>query len=219
MVVLIIVLGFAALIAIDFAVHRQEYMQQIRGGAPQPLELALPPAGYFMDPGHGWAALEPGGTLRVGAGPMLLALLGRPDKVQAPAVGAQVQRGHGAATLGRGQRSLSLPAAVDGRVVEVNAALLADPSTLGDDPYERGWLYRVAPAALGRALADLRVSEEGLSWLRAELTRLREQVSQVGPAPVGATALDGGLPVDGLSEHLDDEAWQELVRTMLGRDA
>ncbi|MEX0653333.1 MAG: glycine cleavage system protein GcvH [Phycisphaeraceae bacterium] len=38
-----------------------------------------------------------------------------------------------------------LYAGIDGEVVEVNQAVLEDPSIINEDPYEKGWMIKVRP--------------------------------------------------------------------------
>jgi glycine cleavage system H protein len=35
---------------------------------------------------------------------------------------------------------------IDGEVVEVNQAVLANPAIINDDPYEKGWLIKLRPS-------------------------------------------------------------------------
>jgi hypothetical protein len=56
-------------------------------------------------------------------------------------------------------------------------------------------------------------------WSRQEMDRLRAFVlSRLPTATVGATAADGGPLAADLASRLDDDAWNEAVRLLLGVD-
>jgi hypothetical protein len=63
------------------------------------------------------------------------------------------------------------------------------------------------------------VGESALAWLKGELHRLQEflhlALTQKQDALVGATAADGGVLVDGLLEHLDDDTWTKFQSSFL----
>ena len=83
-------------------------------------------------------------------------------------------------------------------MTEVNPALLADPSLLTKDPYGAGWLMMVfAPDEEGPA-RNLMPASLLRPWMRQALDRL----FALQPQLAGATAADGGLPVENLAAAL-----------------
>jgi len=231
MVALFVLLTIIALLTIDYFVQRAELKkakataqvaqwvpahaaQAARASATRsPIPIDRIPSGVFVDPGHVWVQLEPSGALRVGADMIPAALLGRPDRVELKAEGTEVRRGDPIATLIRGARSLTLRAPVDGVVTRVNAVAQSTPERLQDDPYGQGWLLWLAPRDLSAALKRMFVAEEATAWAREQLQKLRDFVA-AGSADaqlVGATLQDGGAPIEGLTDHLDDARWKQLV--------
>ncbi|UGQ14199.1 glycine cleavage system protein GcvH [Yinghuangia sp. ASG 101] len=70
--------------------------------------------------------------------------------VQLPEVGARVTAGEPCGELESTKSVSDLFAPANGEVVEVNAAVAADPSLVNSDPYGDGWLIKVhldTPAA------------------------------------------------------------------------
>ena len=112
-----------------------------------------------------------------------------------------------------------LSAPVDGMVCAVNSELVKVPGLIKRDPFTRGWLVALRPTNLTANLPGLTVGEGALAWLKGELARLQEflhiTLTLRRDALVGATAADGGLLVDGLLEHLDNETWTEFQSKFL----
>ncbi|MBZ5638757.1 MAG: glycine cleavage system protein H [Acidobacteriia bacterium] len=227
MVALFVLLTIIALLTIDYFVQRSdlrkagatvrpagtESAQLAPAVARSPIRIDKVPAGVFVDPGHVWVQLEPTGTLRMGADSIPAALLGRPDRIDLEHEGTQLRRGDRIATLSRGTRSLTLRAPVDGIVTRVNAEAQASPARVQDDPFGQGWLLGLAPRDLAPALKRMFVAEEATVWAREQLQKLRDFMSagSANSQLVGATLQDGGAPVEGLADHLDDTRWKQLV--------
>jgi len=98
---------------------------------------------------HEWIALD-GDVATVGITDYAADKLGDVVFVELPAVGSAVS---GSAVVGEIESTKSvgeLYAPLDGEVVEINDAVVADPSLVNSDPYGDGWLVKltVDPAAL-----------------------------------------------------------------------
>lgn len=232
MVAILVVLTIVLFVAADLAVQRVRARRaapaKAAGGA-SPADLILPglqperfnvPAGLFFHPGHTWVNLLFSGHVKVGVDDFLQRLLGRVDAITLPPQGVEVKAGEPFAVLHQGARRLALLAPVSGVVAAVNGEVAKAPGLLRRDPYTRGWLVALQPQGLAAGLAGLTVGEGALSWLRAELARmrdfLRETLEAHRDAVVGATAADGGLTADGLLERLDDAGWTEFQSRFLG---
>jgi glycine cleavage system H protein len=234
MVALLIIVTILMFLTMDYFVQRAELRRASRTPAvipaaikPQPVPvwasslLGALPRGVFVGSGHSWAQLEPSGSLRLGADMLPLTALGDVHAVELTPAGTEVRRGTPVATLRNGKRSIVLMAPMDGVIEEVNAELASDPSLVRTDPFGRGWFYRLAPQRLAAALKDMFVGEEAVSWLHRELRRLRDFLASV-PARqelAGATLQDGGLPVQGIGELLDEETWARLQEAFFTPDA
>jgi hypothetical protein len=101
-------------------------------------------------------------------------------------------------TLKRGGEVIELVSPVEGEVTAINSEVLANPSLLKTDPYGKGWLFRVfAPDEEGPA-RNLLPANLVRSWMRNSMDRLLE----LQPQLAGATAADGGQPVEDPLEAL-----------------
>ncbi len=95
---------------------------------------------------HEWVDWAPGSQdpVAVGITSYAAGSLGDIVFVDLPQVGARVTSGEVCGELESTKSVSELYAPVTGEVVEVNPAVVTDPSLINDDPYGRGWLFKVA---------------------------------------------------------------------------
>jgi glycine cleavage system H protein len=98
---------------------------------------------------HEWAAKQPDGTVRVGITDHAQSALGDLVYVEVPKVGRKVKAGEACAVVESVKAASDVYAPVAGEVVEANPELANAPETLNQDPYGKGWMFRVKPDAAG----------------------------------------------------------------------
>jgi len=67
--------------------------------------------------------------------------------IELPKAGAQVQAGKQSCVIESVKSASDVYAPVSGEVVEVNAAVAADPSLINKEPHGNGWLYKIKMSA------------------------------------------------------------------------
>jgi glycine cleavage system H protein len=75
--------------------------------------------------------------------------------VELPDLGRELKAGDACAVVESVKTASDIYAPVTGRVVEVNAAVTADPALVNSDPYDDGWFFKVQlanPAELDQLL-------------------------------------------------------------------
>lgn len=65
--------------------------------------------------------------------------------VETPEVGSKVNAGEQAGVVESVKTASDIHAPVSGTVVEVNTDLEDDPDFVNDDPYGKGWIYKIKP--------------------------------------------------------------------------
>ena len=65
--------------------------------------------------------------------------------VETPEVGSRVTAGEQAGVVESVKTASDIHAPVSGTVVEVNTDLEDDPDFVNDDPYGKGWIYKIKP--------------------------------------------------------------------------
>jgi glycine cleavage system H lipoate-binding protein len=169
------------------------------------------PMGYYFHNGHTWARIEDGGCIRIGMDDFALKLLGRPDALDLPLMGKELDRDRAGWGLKRKENQADVLSPVDGVIMEVNPALREQPGLANEKPYEDGWVFMVRTPDVKRAARDLMVDEGSLDWMNREVGKLENMVEEVA----GPLAADGGYLVDDIFGNLPALGWHKLTKTFL----
>ncbi|KJL46943.1 Glycine cleavage system H protein [Microbacterium hydrocarbonoxydans] len=95
---------------------------------------------------HEWIAAD-GDTLTIGITDYAAEKLGDVVFVELPAVGTEITAGSVVGEIESTKSVGELYAPVAGTVVEINDAVVDDPSLVNSEPFEGGWLIKVSAAA------------------------------------------------------------------------
>ncbi|MGC2196631.1 MAG: glycine cleavage system protein H [Terriglobales bacterium] len=214
MSILFVLLMFLLVMSISYVRTRHEV-------APQPEVWAGPqaprmqreygfsiPEGYCFHPGHTWVHKEGGENARVGIDSFAANLLGKIDHVDVMGVNRWVRQGQKLVTIQSGGQTFELVSPVEGVVTAVNQDVVQDPSVIGRDPYQGGWVAMVKSPDL--AINQKNLVQEGMvaPWLQNSVTRLNAMATQLAPT----MAADGGLPVAGLLTRVTPDLREKLAR-------
>jgi glycine cleavage system H protein len=161
--------------------------------------------------GHTWARVLSADTVAIGVDDFARRLVGHAAAVEVPEVGAWVRQGGPGARLGINGRQAGIVAPVEGEVVEVNQELAENPGLATDDPYGRGWLYKVRTGNLPANLRNLLNGSLAHRWMEDA----REQLEVRLMALSGSVLQDGGEIATDFSDHLEDKDWNVLVERFL----
>ena len=93
---------------------------------------------------HEWAKIE-GDLVVTGISDHAQDALGDLVYVEMPEVGSRVTAGEQAGVVESVKTASDIHAPVSGTVVEVNSALEDDPDFINDEPYAKGWIYKIKP--------------------------------------------------------------------------
>ena len=121
-------------------------------------------------------------------------LIGRPDAVELPEAGSEIEANGPAWRMRKGRQEIVVRAPLDGRVIETGSPA-------------QGWYLKIAPDG-PPSLRHLLASGEIPAWLSKELERLQLQLSRPGTAPALA---DGGILMNGLMESMPEADWDTVL--------
>lgn len=93
-------------------------------------------------PTHEWVKLEDGLVI-TGISDHAQDALGDIVYVEAPEVGREMTAGEVSGSVESVKTASDIHAPITGVVVEVNTTLEDDPETINEDPYGRGWIYKI----------------------------------------------------------------------------
>ncbi|WP_029933719.1 glycine cleavage system protein GcvH [Thiomicrospira pelophila] len=108
---------------------------------------------------HEWAYLDEDGLVVVGITDFAQEALGDIVAVNFPEVGADVSEGDDVLMIESVKTASDIHAPVSGEIVALNEALEDTPEMINDEPYDGGWLIKIAPHDEAE-LEDLMDSEE-----------------------------------------------------------
>lgn len=100
------------------------------------------PEDFYYSKDHEWAQVDEN-IVTVGITEFAQEQLGEVVYVELPEEGAKVNQGESFGVVESVKAASDLYSPVSGTVIEVNSALLEDPSSLNDDPMNDGWLLRI----------------------------------------------------------------------------
>ena len=173
------------------------------------------PEGVHFHQGHTWAVPEGGGVFKVGLDDFAQRLVGPPDRLRLPEVGAALEEGERGWSLGVGDRTVDLLSPIRGEVVALNAEAIDNPALVSDDPYGSGWLMKVKAPRPDAALKNLLPWRLARAWMEDAADRLSAAMSPPLGAELGRVLQDGGIPVAGLARQIDPEHWDRLAAELL----
>lgn len=108
--------------------------------------------------GYMWIQVEDG-TITIGINEDGLSEITEITKVNLPSENEEVVADEVCGEIETESGPLNLYSPVDGKIIEVNGAVLENPSLIEEDPFGDGWLFRVEPEDAD----DLEEMEEELS--------------------------------------------------------
>jgi glycine cleavage system H lipoate-binding protein len=219
MVALFVIATILLCVGIEVLRDRAKQRNTVPVIAHAPADRFLLPKGYFISKAHTWVELTFGGDARIGVDDFAQKVIGSIERIEVAPLGSEIKKGETLLKVSHGNRMLSIPSPITGKVLTVNDSLLASPNRLHQDPYLAGWVAVVAPTNISSELRFLTIADEAAKWLRKEVSRFRDFVkvqSQIGvPAPAGVTMLDGGAPLSGVLEQFNENTWNAFQNEFL----
>lgn len=128
----------------------------------------LPDDLYYLVEKHVWARPD-GDAVVVGLSDVAQNMARTIISVSPKAAGKPVKKGRSLATVESGKWVGPVPSPVNGEIIEVNEALVGEPSTINRDPYGLGWVAKVRCSDWAADSADLATGPEGLERYAAFL--------------------------------------------------
>lgn len=128
----------------------------------------LPEELYYLVEKHVWARYDDG-VVNVGLTDVAQNMAKGIISVSPKKVGRMVDAGKSVATVESSKWVGPVPSPVKGEILEVNAAVVADPSIINRDPYGDGWIARLRPEDWATESAGLATGEAGIAAYAAFL--------------------------------------------------
>jgi glycine cleavage system H protein len=217
MTVLFVITTVLLFLIADWAIqHTREKRAGVRDIAPVAVrELTVRiPDGIFFAPSHTWLNLFPSGKVRLGVDDFISRLLEKPGVSFLRAAGDRVSKGEPILSLKSDGHSLTVRAPIDCEILSVNEALTNNPGLLEDGLFSDGWAYLIRPGK-STDVKRLLLGNESRQWIRTEYQRLKDVLAAGGGVLRPAFLQEGGPPVAGILNAMDDKVWLALDEEFL----
>ena len=217
MTVLLVLLALIAFVIADYVVQRRRpltaepgtsYGRTDRQGVLAYPENSSLPDEVVLAVNHTWLRNHPDGPATLGIDDFLAHAIGTVDGLVLPEPGSRVSPTACGITMRCSNRNMSLASPLHGRVLEVNEAVLQDPSLAVSDPYGRGWLLKIAPDPRREMGVASFAGRQAAEWLASQRDLAKEFFLSCAPEPAAILMQDGGVPVNGALDRYDDAVWQ-----------
>ena len=178
------------------------------------------PQGIFFNKDHTWAHLDKAGIAKVGMDDFLLHLIGNVTVKRMKKPGELILKGDFLAVVEHEGISLKILSPISGEIVDNNQNLIENPGLLNEDPYQKGWMYKIKPSRWIAETNSFYLAEEATTWSATEIERFKDflatSVERYTEDPSHLVLQDGGELIDHPLSELPTEVWQDFEHRFLG---
>ncbi len=167
-----------------------------------------------------WTHLDSKGIAKVGVDDLLLHLTGEVKFSKLRKPGEIVKREDLLAVIKHNGKKLKIVSPISGEIISANTVLHQNPEILNEDPYQKGWMYKIKPSRWIAETSTFYIAEEATGWSVKELERFKDflatSVERYTPEPSSIILQDGGELIDQPLSELSEEVWQDFQHSFLG---
>lgn len=179
------------------------------------------PQGLFYSRYHTWAHLERSGVAKVGLDDLLMHLTGEVTFTRVKTSGERIKKGDLLAEISHKGKPLKIYSPISGEVVEANSELSGTPGLLNEDPYVKGWMYKIKPSSWVADTNSYFMAEDATQWAVQELERFKDflaaSLGRYSPQPSNLILQDGGELRDQPLSDLPVEVWEDFQQDFLNK--
>jgi glycine cleavage system H protein len=177
------------------------------------------PQGIFYSKNHTWTFLEKSGDASVGLDDLLLHLTGEVRFRNLINPGNFIKKGDLLADIEQGGKLLQIYSPISGSITRTNSTLYDNPELPNEDPYGKGWLYKIKPSDWIAETESYYLAEGAIVWAKKELERFKDflavSLKKYSPETPMLILQDGGELCDKPLSELPDEVWKDFQKSFL----
>ncbi len=203
-------------ITTDYFIRRKKKISyatqpQVNQLSPSKIIPMVPP-GVFIQPSFTWSKILDSGNLMLGVHPILLGLIGKPEKFEKLPQGQHVNKGDTFITLQKDSKRLNIKSPVNGTIESIN--LEFDEGVW--ENMGTVWLYCIKPENLSSEFTYWFLAEKSKKWINQKIEQIKTFLNDsLSPKQVGLTIADGGELSVGVLSQFDNKIWQDFESKFL----
>jgi len=178
------------------------------------------PQGIFYNKYHTWTHLEESGEARVGLDDFLQHITGEIELTNLKNPGERINKGDLLTQIDQNGKHLKVFSPISGVILKSNFSLNQNPEFLNEDPYGKGWIYKIKPSDWMKETNSYFFGEDASAWAVKELERFKKFLTG-GPMrsfssePSMIILQDGGEIRDNVLSDLPNEVWKDFQEEFL----
>jgi len=178
------------------------------------------PHGIFYSKNHTWTHLEESGEARVGLDTFIHHITGRVKLTNLKKTGETINKGDMIAEIVQDGKRLRVFSPISGKVMNTNGKLYDNPEILNEEPYQKGWIYKMKPTKWIKEINSYYIAEDAINWTKKELDRFKdflagESMKKYSLEPSMVILQDGGEIRDQILAELPEEIWNDFQKEFL----
>ncbi|MEI7983858.1 MAG: glycine cleavage system protein H [Bacteroidota bacterium] len=177
------------------------------------------PQGLFFSKNHTWTHLQQSGNATVGLDDLFLHITGAITFTHLRKPGENIQKGELLTEVDQQGKILKIFSPISGKIVATNSLLIENPQISSDDPYGKGWIYKIKPTNWIAETNSCYLAEDATYWSKTELERFKDfmavSMEKYGTNPSFTVLQDGGELCDNVLSELPNEVWQDFQQEFL----
>jgi glycine cleavage system H protein len=177
------------------------------------------PQGLYYSKNHTWMYMEKTGTARIGLDDLLLHITGEVKFIINKRPGDTINKGDLLTEIDQNGKLLRLYSPVSGKITDTNKMIQEIPGMLNEDPYGKGWIYKIKPSNWIADVKSCYFAEEATNWSAAELERFKDflaiSMKNYSPEPSMLILQDGGEICDHSLSAFPNEIWRDFESEFL----
>ena len=178
------------------------------------------PQGIFFNKHHVWTHLSESGTAKVGLDDFLQHITGKVKFTNIKDPGETIRKGDLLTEMYQNGKRLKVYSPISGEILDANSVLQENPEILNEDPYDKGWIYKIKPSNWIKETNSYLLADAASDWSYLEFVRFKDFLAR-GPMRTLSTEpsmimlQDGGEVRENVLSDLPNEVWENFQEEFL----
>ena len=177
------------------------------------------PQGLLFSENHTWTHLERSGVAKVGLDDLLMHITGEVKFNTLKIQGEKISKGDLLAEIDQKGKHLRIFSPISGDIIDKNPVLTDNPELINEDPYQKGWMYKIKPTNWIDDTNSYYLAGEATNWIEKELAMFKDflviSMGKLTPSSTNLILQDGGELRDHILSDLPEEVWQQFQEDFL----